>query len=838
MTDGQVSAEPEPTFRALDFFHIRQLKLIYLHNYYSMRIINHKQVKRRLTGLRMDTYERLNLPSRVDMEAVLRTDDKKLPSFPQVAAKLIEASNDENSSLADMSKIIETDPGISVKILEIVNSAMYGLGRKISSLSEAVVYLGLDELKKLALGMTIFEKIVKTGRHERFNRLLFWRHCLAVAVLCKEIALKSGYPDPDEAYLAGLLHDVGKALLDIGGKKDFGRFIQQLSESSGVVIEEEREHIGIGHDDVGAFFCASWKLPERLVLPVKFHHQSFNLPEIDSRERLLIAIVSLSDFLCWTQGIGSFDFIRPPILCPDVGQTIDLDKINVIECIVKMNEEIEKISQFYHFVFPSPVEIRENLLWANIRLSNANTRYYFQEDPFKQIDKTLPDADFFRVGKLLAKAKTIKEVLDIVMYQVGRIFQPQNWSILLKDPKTEEMVFSSVVGTNKDKLSGVKLPKGEGIAGHIMETGESLIIEDVTKDEHFSIRMDEFTGFTTRSIIGTPLKTGDKCFGVIELVNRICDDLFTIEDLALLSSIAEYAAIAIERAYYNQALTNLATKDPLTGFKNRWSFEKAIASQEEARKQFGDIFSILIITLNSASRDAEEKLSTILDKAIKALGKTLLQTKRQKDVPFRYAEKTLLLILPETYSEGAQSAKQRIEKAFWGAVPQEFIPILKTDIQPYTVNAEDARHLKNTVQKFLTRPSQPSDEEVLVALEDNIQPLVAEETRKAIESQDSQPSGGFGKSVSLGGEFIRLKTGESGHIRVEQVSLIAIGFRISRSHRIQINDFLDIQFVLDDLKKSLVKRRAVVRDIQGNYIQADFYNPPPYAKRLGFYLLS
>ena len=93
--------------------------------------------------------DRLNLPLESDIKKVLRLDGNKLPSFPQVAAKLLELSKDESASLADLSKIVETDPGISVRVLEIVNSAMYGLGRKITALSEAVVFLGLDEIKKL-----------------------------------------------------------------------------------------------------------------------------------------------------------------------------------------------------------------------------------------------------------------------------------------------------------------------------------------------------------------------------------------------------------------------------------------------------------------------------------------------------------------------------------------------------------------------------------------------------------------------------------------------------------------------------------------------------------------
>ena len=81
--------------------------------------------------------DRLNLPSESDIKKNLTFDDKKLPSFPQVAAKLLKISRDKTASLPDISKIVETDPGISVRVLEIVNSAMYGLGKKVTSLSEA-----------------------------------------------------------------------------------------------------------------------------------------------------------------------------------------------------------------------------------------------------------------------------------------------------------------------------------------------------------------------------------------------------------------------------------------------------------------------------------------------------------------------------------------------------------------------------------------------------------------------------------------------------------------------------------------------------------------------------
>ncbi|SDU19330.1 HDOD domain-containing protein [Desulfobacula phenolica] len=788
--------------------------------------------------------DKLNLPSESDIKKNLTLDDKKLPSFPQVAAKLLKISGDKTSSLPDISKIVETDPSISIRVLEIVNSAMYGLGKKVTSLSEAVVFLGVDEIKRLAIGMTVFEKMFKFGHAKQFDRLLFWRHCICVAVLSMEIAKETGYADPEEAYIAGLIHDIGKIFLDIKGKKDYNDFILELSLSTDLVIEKERSTIGIGHDDVGAFFCSLWELPEKLIIAVKYHHQPFEHKDLTKEEIQLISIVSLANFLCWTQGIGSFDFIRPPVLAPEVEKTIRLDKIDIIKCILQMNKEVENISKFYHFVFPSISQLRENLLWANLKLSKANTKYYYQKNPLTKSQDmaqtknsgSMPSDMALELGKPLAKAKSIKEVLDIVMYQVGRIFQPQHWSILLKDPKTSDMVFSVVVGTNKKKLQGLKLPKGEGVAGHIMETGESLIIRDVAQDKRFSVRVDKYTGFKTNSIIGTPLKTDAKIFGVIELINRINEDPFTSLDLKILSSIAEYAAIAIERSYYNQALTNLATKDSLTGLKNRWSFEHAIGNEKEVLRRYGTIFSILIIKIKRFRRINETMGQSAEDKILKEMALILSKIKRQKDEIFRYGEDSFILLLPQTYADGTKTAKQKITDAFSLALCQKDTSPIQIDIFPHTLSAKDSGQLKNIVGNFLSKSKVLLNEDTIEDFEDSLHPILEQDhTEASPEIKNKQT---FGKLVSLGGRFIRLKTGESGHIRVEKLSMLSIGFRISKSHRIQVNDFLDIQFTLDNINKAIIKRRIMVIKIKGNYIDADFYNPPPYAKNLGFYLMG
>ncbi|PIE61409.1 MAG: diguanylate cyclase [Desulfobacterales bacterium] len=797
--------------------------------------------------------DRLNLPSESDIKRILKIDRQNLPSFPQAVAKLLEVTRNDSASLEEISKIIETDPGISARILEIVNSAYYGLTRRVTTLSDAVVILGLDEIKKVALSMSIFENMFKKGRSAEFNRLLFWRHSIAVAVLSMELAKETGHADPEEAYIAGLLHDVGKIFLDLQGRTDYGAFIQDLSTATDLVIEKERSVIGLGHDDIGAYFCAQWKLPERLVIVVKYHHQPFGHLKLTDEEKQLIAIVSMADFLCWAQGIGSFDFIRPPILAPEVEAAVNPDKVDVIKCITAMNTEVENISKFYKFVFPSVNQLKENLLWANLKLSKANTKYYFQPDPqaipaqnHPASPESLVQDLGVEMGKALAKAKNVKEVLDLVMFQVGCIFQPCHWSILLKDSTSDDLVFSVVVGANKEKLQGVKLPKGEGIAGHIMETGESLIIKDVSNDSRFSSRMDQHTQFKTRSIIGTPLKTDGKIFGVIELVNRIDNQHFSDSDLRQLSDIAEYAAIAIERSYYTQALTHLATRDTKTGLRNRWSFERTVSGKKELQAKMGSAFSMMIILIKDLDRLKVDRGRRECERGILTLVDILKATKRRDDTLYRYGEDSFIAMLPMTYSDGAEQAKQRIKKAVARVFDKKGMTPIPFSISPHTLDSNALPNLKMLVADILSKSkSAPApDDDAVVDIQENLQPLLEQEQAKTRDKEAKlnkmvkDEHAKFGKMVSLSGSFKRLKTGEFGRIRVEQVSLSAMGFRISKSHRIRVNDFLDVQFNLDDIKRSLIKRRIVIREIKGNYIYADFYNPPPYAKNLGFYIFS
>ncbi|MFP4364439.1 MAG: diguanylate cyclase [Spirochaetia bacterium] len=267
---------------------------------------------------------------------------------------------------------------------------------------------------------------------------------------------------------------------------------------------------------------------------------------------------------------------------------------------------------------------------------------------------------FSDIAKSISSAKSLRETINEVMRNVGEIFGPKNWSLLLYDSKEKALRFVVATGVGGEKLKGNVMHPGQGIAGWIFENEEPLIIEDVSKDHRFDAAMDNITGFTTKSIIGVPLKTDNRCFGVIELINKLDETLFTPVDLKILRTIADFAAIAIERAYYVQALKRMASTDELTGLQNQRGFLRAIEKEFNRCERTGNPLTMLLMDVDCFKEINDEYGHRSGDLVLKDFAGIINCCVRKIDIAARYGGDEFVVLLPEADLEAGEEVKSRI----------------------------------------------------------------------------------------------------------------------------------------------------------------------------------
>ena len=198
---------------------------------------------------------------------------ESLPALPQTYSRLVDAIECEDCSLEDVGKIIEHDLGMTATLLKVVNSAFFGLPRKISSPAQAASLLGLDILRSLVLSYQLFSTFeIKNSNRFSFDGL--WRHSTTVGSMAKKIAQTEAMRKVlvDEAFMAGILHDVGKLILYHFTPKRYNEVIDKVRNDAGTISEMEKEVLGTSHAQAGAFLMGLWGMSENVVQAIAFHH--------------------------------------------------------------------------------------------------------------------------------------------------------------------------------------------------------------------------------------------------------------------------------------------------------------------------------------------------------------------------------------------------------------------------------------------------------------------------------------------------------------------------------------------------------------------------------------
>jgi putative nucleotidyltransferase with HDIG domain len=270
---------------------------------------------------------------------------KSMPSLPTTVAKVMEVCNNPQTSPADLNHVISLDPVLVGRVLKLINSAYYGLGQQVTNLVRAIIMLGINTVKNLALSTAVLGNLSSKKDFQGLNMEGFWRHSLCVGVSAKILAKVRGIDlkQTEEYFTAGLLHDIGKIPLNAVLAKDYMLTVSAADRERISLFRAEDRTLGISHNAVGSIIVKAWRLEGAVGDVIVHHHECTGYT---GSHRDVLYSVAVANRFATILDIGFSGDRYPDKIDPSVWQTLGVQK-DVFDAIDKtVNEEIEKAKIF------------------------------------------------------------------------------------------------------------------------------------------------------------------------------------------------------------------------------------------------------------------------------------------------------------------------------------------------------------------------------------------------------------------------------------------------------------------------------------------------------------
>lgn len=224
-----------------------------------------------------------------------------LPSVPAVASAVMKVAGDQSSSAEDLRRVIDRDPALSARILKVANSSLYSFSRKIETVQHAIALLGFRTVTNIVLAASLREVFAHFGLAEK----QLWEHSTLTGTVAARLTGYSSIDvDRDEAFTAGLLHDLGKIALNNTSRKKYTKVLGRVYNDGVTFVEAEMEEFGFDHAELGACVVAKWKLSTRLENAIRYHHDPSALDQLSLEDRRLTALTSVATACCTRLGVG------------------------------------------------------------------------------------------------------------------------------------------------------------------------------------------------------------------------------------------------------------------------------------------------------------------------------------------------------------------------------------------------------------------------------------------------------------------------------------------------------------------------------------------------------
>ncbi|MGD8777627.1 MAG: HDOD domain-containing protein [Ignavibacteria bacterium] len=266
-------------------------------------------------------------------------------NLPAMSAIMVEVSrllDDPSTGTQELSSWIGKDQGLATKILSIANSPLYGLPRKVSTIDFAILIIGYQDVKNIVVALSMIESF-KSPNDKNLDQNEFWLHSVVTGNAAKRVAEDLGYRIGGEAFVAGLLHDLGIPVINKYLSKEFKTIVERFNNEDNFILNIEKEELGLSHQEIGKFLTNKWNLPKSLCTAVLNHHEPGQLKDED---RELTAIVHLADYMTQKLNLGSFYWDNNFVFDEAVLDILKFEDINSLDKFIEgyrkmFEEEIE-----------------------------------------------------------------------------------------------------------------------------------------------------------------------------------------------------------------------------------------------------------------------------------------------------------------------------------------------------------------------------------------------------------------------------------------------------------------------------------------------------------------
>lgn len=452
----------------------------------------------------------------------------RLPAMPQILLKLIEQCQTEEVGMAALAELVSKDPGMAGKILAIANSSAYHRNNRKVGLEHSLMTLGVEMIKTLVISESVFQVFNNFSHSNSTDLRAFWKHSLSSAVLAREIAQSMKYPHVEEAYLAGLLHDVGRLALLATAPREYGANF--LARDDEVLCDIEARTLKITHQEAGAWLVERWNLDSFLSDSVLYHHECATRL---GNTHPLIRIVLLAHLL--SEGDTDAEDVKAAAaLCG-----IELNDLATISAGAA--SQVLKAAEYLGIDLTGVEELK--VPTAAETTEAAGSRAHKQLS-----DEVLHLVLASEAGRTLAPQQGEATLLEAMTRSARILFDFEDTAVLLMDGSGKSLV-GVPIGESKQRLKEftVALTSGGLVAEAALQRRMAFIAADgnplgVTEEQLMRIlRCD--------AIVCLPLSSRSRCLGV--LVGGVAG--WQLEGLRkrerFLRSFGEQAAIALEAAF-------------------------------------------------------------------------------------------------------------------------------------------------------------------------------------------------------------------------------------------------------------------------------------------------